>query len=183
MIMAHKIIYFLGACVLQSFNVMGKPNLDRKIRSYVQASVHSCEWLVLRDLDVDADCPAQLRYSLLSGDEGRLFLRVPVRAVEAWVMADFSAVARWLQVKIADVPSEPETVPDPKQRLAQIALHSRSNTIRRAIAPNERAGSRVGPEYDQALSAFVKNDWSLERALDSCRVPSLQRAISALRHA
>ncbi len=51
--------------------------------------------------------------------------RVAVREVEAWLLADREQIARFLSIARSRVPQSPETLDNPKQRLVELARHSR----------------------------------------------------------
>ena len=67
----------------------GKPKLDPRIPE-LNRSGAALNWLILRDLDQDASCASELIDRLLKGREvaPRVNLRIPVRAMESWLLAD-----------------------------------------------------------------------------------------------
>lgn len=107
----------------------GKPWLDANLRAYNQAAQHQ-PWLVLRDLDHDAACAAALVQQLLPHRYQGMCLRVCVRAVEAWLLADLRHLSAFLQVPAEKLPELPDTLEDPKAALVALARRSRSTRIR-----------------------------------------------------
>jgi hypothetical protein len=73
----------LRACHVKN----GKQKLDSSLGGYNSAARFS-RWLVIRDLDRDAPCPAALTTRLCPSRAPGLCLRIAVRTVESWFLAD-----------------------------------------------------------------------------------------------
>lgn len=142
----------------------------------MHAARHS-PWLILRDLDHDAACAPDLLDRLLEIRPRLLCLRIPVRTVDAWLLADAGSIARSLQVRKEHVPTEPEVLARPKRTLVDLARRSRSFRVRDDLTPIGR--SEVGPGYSSWVIRFATERWNPEAAAQ--RSPSLRRAIAALR--
>jgi hypothetical protein len=130
--------------------------------------------LVLTDLDNEACPPA------LIGDWYRrlhrppdLLLRVAVREVEAWLLADRDALADFLRISARHIPQQPERLDDPKDALLRAAMHA-PRTIREELVARNGALASQGIGYNKRLSGFVEAQWSPERA--SASASSLARA-------
>ena len=158
----------------------GAPNLDPRIPEFNRSGEH-VNWLILRDLDHDASCPAELVPNLLGGQPmaRRVALRVPVRAVESWLLADRENFGREFSVAPGQLPSDPDSLDDPKRRLIDICRRSRRADVRRGMAPREGSGRSVGPEYVARIVAFARSAWDPERAVEVSE--SLSRSLVALR--
>jgi hypothetical protein len=133
---------------------------------------------VLRDLDHDADCAPELVEHLLPRRSPNLLLRVPVRSIEAWLLADHEAIAQFLSVPITAVPSQPEKLDRPKRSLVDLARRSRRVAVRRGMVPAERISAEVGPGYTAGLIELVGSHWSPRRAAE--RAPSLAGCLEGL---
>lgn len=155
----------------------GKDRLDRKLSGYRQAARHS-PWLVLRDLDHDSDCAPELVRQLLDSDAGELLLRVAVRAVEAWLLADAERLARHLSIRTGRIPDRPEELPDPKRTLVELAAGSSRRAIREAMVPRAGHTAKVGPGYTAELIAFASKPWRPGVAAERC--DSLARCLRSL---
>ena len=157
----------------------GKGRLDAALRGYNLAAKWS-PWLVLRDLDNDAECaPVFLRRKRFVPAAWMAY-RLAVRQVEAWLLADFEAVAEFLSVAPQVVPMNPDGLANPKQSLVNLARrHSSRRAIRDAMVPREGDRVAVGPEYESAIIEFAQDHWSLKRAV--VRSDSLGRARADLR--
>lgn len=158
----------------------GKSHLQRRLSGYNQAARFS-PWIVLVDLDHDAECAPPFRNSWLPDPSEHMCFRVAVRAVEAWLMADREHLARFLTVNIARIPQNVETVDHPKLTMVDIARHSRRREIREDMLPRTGSGRVVGPAYTARLIEFVmggRNGWRPEVAAE--RSESLKRCLRCL---
>jgi hypothetical protein len=155
----------------------GKGQLLKRLSGYMEASIHS-PWFVLLDLDTDAECAPAFLDQHASIPPVTLCLRVAVREVESWIMADRSPFARFMGVSGASVPGDPDELDDPKQTLVNLAQSSRSREIRNGIVPTPGGHRTEGPLYTTLLTEFVEDRWSPGRA--ATRSPSLTRCLAAL---
>lgn len=174
---ARKIIEEAGHQAATEHIKGGKTQLDRQIPAYGYAARIS-PWLVLRDLDHDAPCPGELVRRLAPTKPPELLLRIPVRSVETWLLADRRALAQFLAVRIADIPNDPESLPRPKRTIVDIAARSRRRSIRDDLAPDPSLSTEIGPRYSSRLAEFVRDRWDPHRA--SASSPSLVRCLNAL---
>lgn len=108
-----------GHDVAVSYVLNGKAALDRSLKGYNSAA-RFAPWLVLRDLDHDADCAPTLIEHVLPAPAEKMLLRIAVRAVEAWLMADAERLAAFISVPLQAIPEAPETVDDPKAVVATL---------------------------------------------------------------
>lgn len=157
----------------------GKTHLDPRIRRWNRPGNHR-PGLVLRDWDPDdgAECvPAHVR-NLLGGPllAPALALRIPVHAVEAWLLADRSAFQRYFATSV--IPTDPDSEPNPKRVLVDACRWSSDPAIRADVVPRDRSGRSVGPVFEARVIHFARSAWSVERARHGS--PSLQRAVDAL---
>ena len=112
------------------------------------------------------------REDFLPDPAPRMCFRIAVRAVEAWLLADRSNVARFLSVSIDLIDLHPERLTAPKSQLISIARRSRSRTIRMGIVPSAGDSRVIGPEYTALMSEFARERWDPQRA--QARSPSLR---------
>jgi len=94
--------------------------LRSKMDNWCQMAQHQV-MLVLTDLD-QAKCAGELREQWLStrSEPARLLLRVAVREVESWVLADHAAMRVLIGPK-GTLPPHPDELLDPKQALLRLA--------------------------------------------------------------
>ena len=146
---------------LARFHVCGgKGRLDERLPGYAAAAARS-PWIVLRDLDQDARCaPAWLARWPATVRSG--WVRLAVRAVEAWLLADRAAAAAWLSIPVAKLPRDVEAVPDPKRLLQSLAMASRSARIRADVVP--RGSATIGPGYVDQVRSYCAERWRPEVA-------------------
>ncbi|NQT82499.1 hypothetical protein HQ563_05725 [bacterium] len=172
-----ELLRSIGIGVLRRFGKRGKDDLRKKVRRYNHAARHS-KWVVLVDLNNDAECPPPFVASWLPDRNPNLQFRVAVRAIESWLLADTNAMARFLRVPVEKIPLQPEKEPKPKQTLINVARRSRSKRIRQDLVPPPGRTARQGPGYISRLIEFTVVHWDPQRA--SKHAPSLERALNSL---
>ncbi|KXV66568.1 hypothetical protein AD950_01560 [Gluconobacter oxydans] len=137
--------------------------------------------IVLTDLDRQA-CPLVLLGDWLAAGRQpprNLLLRIAVREVESWLLADHEALKN-LFGRQGQFPVQPDTLPDPKQYLLGLAQRAH-RTVRDDLVAQQGAVARQGIGYNRRLVNWVQAQWSPERA--ATRSPSLLRARKAIREA
>ena len=154
--------------------------LKAKLSSFIASCQGGLNFLVLTDLDT-RPCPLCLLHDWLgtTAKPDSLLLRIAVREVESWVLADRSGFAEWLGVSEAAVPMSPDACLDPKADLLKLAANSTNRKLREGLRPKKGAISKIGLEYNDLLSSFVRDQWQIEMA--SLISPSLERTICRLR--
>ena len=155
----------------------GKPALRQRIDDYNNAARYA-PWVVLVDLDNDADCAPSIREEWVPVPAPNLCFRIAVREVEAWLMADVQTLARYLSVGLSRISADPETLERPKDAMVDLARRSRRNDIRKDMVPRQKSGRRVGPAYASRLIEYVRDHRQPDVAAE--RSESLQRAIHSL---
>jgi hypothetical protein len=173
---AEKLLRLVGCEPWRRFTARGVGRLDPKLPGY-NASARRQPWLVLRDLDA-AECPPTLVQELVGTVERRMALRIPVRQVESWLIADHEAVETFFSVRAGGLPDDPDALADAKATLVHCCARSRRPDVRKAMVPSEKGRRRVGPEFEAWIRQFVEDAWDPERA--RTRSPSLDRAINRL---
>jgi len=155
----------------------GKDHLRENIRRYNQAARHG-DWVILVDLNNDAECPPPFINSWLPTRNPNLQLRIAVRAIESWLLADRKEIARFLRVPMQKIPMQPENEPNPKQAFINIVRISKSKILREDIIPPPTSTASQGPGYTSRLTEFTMNYWKPGRAAHHS--PSLKRSINSL---
>lgn len=129
--------------------------------------------LILTDLD-RIDCAPTMRADWIGPTPlpENLILRIVVREIESWALADHDAI-RMLIGNKGTLPPSPDTLPDPKRHLLRLA-RSASRSIRSDLLIEAGAIASQGVGYNARLTAWVHSSWSPARA--AMRSPSLERA-------
>ncbi|NMC21518.1 MAG: hypothetical protein GYA33_13985 [Thermogutta sp.] len=174
---AVRLIHHVGAKAGTVYGKKGKPHLHARVSGFNRAARHA-PWLVLVDLDQDAQCAPPLKTAWLPDPAPQLCFRIAVRAVESWLLADAERIAEFMAVARSRVPANPEGLPDPKVELVNLARRSRRKDIREDMVPREDSGRPVGPAYTSRLIEFVEQYWRPTEAAK--RADSLARAIRCL---
>lgn len=175
---AGRLIESVGAVAGPVHSKNGKAALQDKISGYNHAANIS-PWFVLADLDHDFACAPLLRDDWLPRISTLMCLRIAVRQVEAWLLADRQGVAKFLGVAMAHVPIDPEGLDNPKRSLVELARRSRRRAIREGMVPRHGSGRPVGPAYASFVAEFVQESWRPKQA--TRRSDSLRRCIDGLR--
>lgn len=176
-VVLSRLLESIGIGVATVYGKRGKGSLRKNVSRYNQAARHS-PWVVLADLNSDAECAPLLVDSWLSERHPNLQLRIAVRAVEAWLLADGNALARFLGVPQARIPAQPENEANPKAALISVARRSRRKTTREDIVPPPMSTARQGPAYTSRLIDFAMRYWNPKRA--AARAPGLRRTMDSL---
>lgn len=157
----------------------GKSKLDARLPGY-NAAARGSPWLVLRDLDRDAPCASVLVDQLMPRPGPYMRLRIAVRAIEAWLMADAERLARFLSIRSSLVPRAPEELENPKRKLVDLARHSKKPALCKDMVPRRGATRPIGPGYETRIIEFAGGLWRPEVARGHS--PSLDRCMRALEH-
>ena len=173
----ERLLEFVGLQLGTVYGLRGKNWIDARLRNYNRAALYG-RWFVLRDLNGDADCAPSLIRTVLPEPATGMCFRVAVRTAESWLLADRQSAAKFLGVGVSTIPNEPDSLPNPKQTLVNLARRSRRRAIREDMVPVRGTSSRVGPGYSSRIIEFATNLWRPGIAVE--RSPSLSRCVAAL---
>ncbi|HLH89544.1 MAG TPA: hypothetical protein VKX28_13915 [Xanthobacteraceae bacterium] len=173
----RKILDSIGLADLIMLRKRGKGDLDAAIPE-LNRSANSLRCLIVRDMDNDAKCPAELLKILVPHPSKNLLFRVAEREIESWLLGDVDAFAAFLDVPRARFPESPDLVKDPKSLVTTLAAKSKNRRIREDMPPRPGSGIAVGPGYAGLLGQFARDDWRPGVAMTMS--PSLRRCISRL---
>ncbi len=176
----RRIIEFKGGVVHRVQVPQGKQNLRMRLPGY-NAAARRSPWLVLVDLNGSHACPAALLDDWLPHPSPFMRLRVVVRSIEAWLLADRDRVASWFSVPVGRVPSAPDGLPNPKQALLSVIQRSRRREMREDMLPRPGSGVAVGPAYRSRVIEFATDlDQGWRPAAAALASPSLRRCLTRL---
>ena len=158
----------------------GSGYLKSKVESWRQLAGQQVV-LLLTDLD-QIDCPVALRNEWLGTRPvpDRLLLRIAVREIESWVLADHDAMRKLIGDR-GKLPPAPDELGDPKAFLLNMVRKYAPRDVKQDLLAERGAMASQGLGYNRRLVAWGKSDWSPDRA--AARSPSLLRARQALRDA
>ena len=168
----RRVAEHLGAPLGPVYGRHGKPALLEHLRSYNHAAQHR-PWIVLVDLDQDAECAPPARDMWLPDPARNMCFRIAVRKVESWLLADRETLGEFLGVAVAHIPGRPETLPDPKQAMVNLARRSRRRAVKLDMVPRPEGGRSEGPAYTSRLMEYAQGPWRPEVAAQ--HADSLQR--------
>lgn len=173
-----RLLVHVGAKPGTVYGRQGKGFLKKNIQGYNDAA-RFMPWVVLVDLDA-CDCPPALINAWLPDPQPLIRIRIAVREVESWLMADRERLARYLSIGRTRIPSQPEAESNPKQAMVNLARRSRRRDIREDMVPREGSGISEGPAYTSRLIEFAENQWRPDVAARSS--DSLRGCIESLQH-
>jgi len=151
-IVLRRVVESCGAALGSVYGKNGKDSLRRQLHHYNQAA-NFLPWIVLIDLDQDADCAPAARAIWLTAPAPKMHFRIAVRAVENWLLADRETLAAFLSISEAHIPAEPESLNNPKATLVNLARRSRRRILREEMTPRPGSGRSVGPVYISRLDS------------------------------
>jgi len=152
----RRLLVHTGITPGSVYGKKGKSFLRQRLDGYNQAA-HIVPWVVLVDLNHEANCAPALRGSWLPNPAPQMCFRVAVREVESWLLADRERLAGFLSIAVTSVPQNPEALEDPKRTIVDLAAQSRRREIRQDMVPRPGSGCSVGPAYTSRIIEFVTN--------------------------
>jgi hypothetical protein len=175
---ASRLIAHCGHQCGDTYGRRGFTYIRDKIDGF-NRSAQGIRYLAFVDLmDTGLECAPSVVHSWLPHKNPGMELRVVVREIESWILADVEGLSSFLGISRAHLPSRPEDESDPKQSLVNLARRSRRKAIKDSIVPAPESTAVVGPGYNLELQAFIDRDWSPVRA--RANSPSLHRCIEKL---
>lgn len=144
----------------------GFGQIKSRIQQFKNAS-NVIPHIVLTDLDQYACAPKLLFDWGANTLTPALLFRVAVREVEAWLLADRNGIAEYLTIPLTKIPLRPENEADPKRTLINLARRSRKKRLVEEIVPVTGSRNSIGPFYNVRMGEFVRNIWSIPRALEN----------------
>ena len=152
----------------------------KQLAQSLNQSAAGMPYLMLTDLDSGV-CAPELVADWMGGHplHPDFLFRVAIKEVEAWLLADYKGLAKYLGVQQSIMPRDFDGIADPKHELLMVARRSRFRKIREDIVFEANHGPIPGPDYNGALSRFVAENWAVETAAE--RSPSLGRMLLRLR--
>jgi hypothetical protein len=159
--------------------------LGKKGNGYLKASLSNFFEMakqhpvfMLVDLDLSACAPKLIEQWQERTNKPKpvnMLLRIVVREIESWLMADYENFNRFLCN--AKIPRDVEALQNPKQTLLNLAKKS-PTTIKKALLPAKNNLAIQGLEYNSCLCGFVRETWNPETA--RANSDSLNRACERL---
>lgn len=171
--------YASAISIARVLGLRGNGYLRSRLRNLIQASQSGQSIIMLTDLDQAGSVESLVSdwFTGVTFSSPDFLFHVAVREIEAWLLADPTAVESLLGHRRALPPMPPDDIGDPKQWLLLQAR--RSARTRRELLVNEDAGRlSIGVGYNALVSNVVREHWkpSIARA----NSPSLELFMSKL---
>jgi len=135
--------------------------------------------LLLTDLDV-APCAPELIQEWIGGAvHPNFIIRVAIREVEAWLLADAKNMADFLTLNPSDIPTPVESVAQAKEEVVRLARLSPNAEIQNTLVTRPGSTATTGRLFSRSLIGYVRDLWDIDAA--AANADSLARALRALR--
>jgi hypothetical protein len=167
-----------GIDVAFVYGQKGKGWIDKNLAGYNLAA-GLAPWLVVRDLNSDADCAPTLRMRLLPTPAADMRFRIAVKSVESGLLADRERMSEFLRVPITRLPHDPDSLNNPKRFIVDLARRSKLREIREDIVPAFGMSGTQGPAYTSRIIEFARGAWRPRIAARTS--DSLRRCIASIR--
>ncbi len=169
----NRLLSHVGFSGNTTFRITRGNGMIKKSISKYKGASRVVPHIVLTDLD-RYPCPPALLDDWNVGElPPSMIMRIAVREVEAWLLADRMGVAAFLHTAMEKVPFSPETEDDPKQTLLNVVRKTRKRRLKEEMVP--QIGAHIGPLYNERMCDFVLNYWDIEAAVENA--PSLAKSI------
>lgn len=133
----------------------GKDYLKARVQE-LNRTARSVPVFLLVDLDTRRPCPADVLAGWLHGRyEANMLFRLAIMEVESWILADRDGFSGYLGVASHRIPTDTDSIDNPKEFVVNLARRSRSRHIRDDLVPAPGSIVKVGPAYNPRLSAFI----------------------------
>ncbi|MCC5062667.1 DUF4276 family protein [Xanthomonas campestris] len=177
-IICRKLLGEVGIKPFLELRRGGSGYLRGRIPSFCQMA-QNYPVIVLTDLDLVVCAPRLVADWLRNQIVPQNFLlRVAVREVESWLLADGSALSSYFGVEMRV--DSVENISDPKQFLLE-KLRRSQRAIRTSVVNVRRGQAYCGVGYNNELAGFVREAWSPERASQhSDSLSRMRRRISEM---
>jgi hypothetical protein len=170
-VILRRLVRDAGVSLSAVYGKNGKDHLRKSLPGYNRAARFSA-WLVLVDLNSDAECAPPFIASWLQDPAPQMCFRVAVRAIESWLLADRERLGQFLGLATSLIPGDPEALLHPKRVMVDLARKSRRRDVREDMVPRPGSGRSVGPAYSSRLIEFAETHWrppAAARHADSLR--------------
>lgn len=177
--MANRILIDAGHTPGPCYGKKGFTYIRDKIGNFNQTASTINYFAMVDFMDTGFSCPGEVVTTWLPHRQPKMLLRVVVRELESWLLADRENMADFLQIAISKIPANPENLKDPKLTLVNLARHSRGKQIREALVPETGSTASVGRLYTSEIIRFISIKWDISQARQNA--PSLDRCWSRLK--
>lgn len=132
----------------------------------------------LADLEQEPCAMKVLRKHLPDGKEPAFVLRLAVRMLESWLLADVERMAAFLGAPASKLPVNPDLLDHPKRELVNLARRYASKALKDDLVPEPGHTGIAGKGYRPRIEEFILRHWRPKVAARNSE--SLRRAMVAL---
>ena len=124
--------------------------LKASVRAFNNAAAETPH-LLLTDLDEATCAPDLIQHWLGSTAHPNFIIRVAVREVEAWLLADAENMAEFLSLSRGDIPVNIESVAQAKEEIVRLARRSPDAEIQNNLVPRPGSSAATGRLFNRSL--------------------------------
>jgi hypothetical protein len=179
-LIVKRLLQQIGVDEITVLGQTGKSYITPRIGNWNHAAQFA-HYLVVIDLDRDAKCAPQYVKALLPNPSQGMLLRIAVRAIEAWLLADSAHLAKFLGVNVENFPTDPDAEANPKETLLRLVKRSNRKKLKSDMLTSIPGKLAQGPGYSTQIAEFLyhpAHPWRPEVAAQHS--DSLRRCIAAL---
>jgi hypothetical protein len=177
---ARRLVTHTGHAFGTCYGKKGASYIRDKLAGFDVCARYGVPLLTLVDfMDTGLDCPPEVISAWLPQRASQHLVRAVVPEIESWLLADRIGLSEFLGISKGLIPRDPETIPDPKQTLINLARRCRSRARREALVPRPNTSASTGPGYAAEMQTFVARSWDITAA--SQFAPSLDKCLARLR--
>lgn len=132
----------------------------------------------LADLERESCAGNLIRRHLPKGPADGFVLRLAVRMLESWLLADVEKMAAFLGAPVAKMPPNPDELAHAKRELVNLARRHSPHRIQEDLVPEVGHSGIVGKGYRTRMEEYIRKHWRPKVAAE--RSDSLRRALAAL---
>ncbi len=155
-----------------------RSEIEKRIVIY-NGSPEDVSYFIMIDLDSDQCAPALINKLLPRGVNSNNIVRIAVRQIESWLLADSKNLSSYFGIKNSLIPNNTDMLSNSKNFLIEIAKQSNRSIIKCNIVPDSAGTAKQGPDYNYPLIIFILEKWDPNAGM--IKSDSLKKAIDAVR--
>lgn len=167
--------YRQDLCLEFTLGKRGNQYIREHINGFIQASRAQIHHIILTDLDYISCSPQLFRDWNIEVLNNNCLVRVAVREIEAWIIADRENFAAFMGIPVSRIPINTELIADPKAFIVNQARSAKKKELKDIVPLGI---GKQGPGYNTLIQRFIENEWEPESARKYNR--SLDKAIVRL---
>jgi hypothetical protein len=175
--------------ILKNIIANGKSKLLGNLKKYNDATENlsrvflndysSFYCFLLTDLDEEKCAPILISKWFTFLRHERLILRVAVREIESWLLADRKNFSDYFSISLNKIPHNPDCVSNPKGLILNLMVnYSVNKIIKEQMVRIERSNYFIGRGYNDEMTNYIFRKWNFKEAIKNS--DSLRKLVEKL---